>query len=458
MRILIVTIHLKTRPYTELFLKSLSEASMNFNWCDCVVVDNGSNDNIKEITDKYPFVKLITNPENMGVSYAWNQGIRSGFKMDEPQYDYYLICNNDIYWEKYSINNLKDCLRVSNTSDYGWISLMMNDYKEMDKTGIQEIPQLENLYWSMRPDPNDDLSVENLEEIITKAYAPWKDITNFSSMIESRYGSGIREMHPKAPAFVLNRECLRRVGLFEEYNSPVGLHEDADYCERIKRYSDLKIGCCYSSYIHHFSMMTRTKDEFKNDWVEKREIAHTEKWSMPSKAMHTLHDDYGFKLDIGSGERPKEGPNWLHMDIDPKFPHLEFIHDCSKPLPFPDDFLEEIYCSNNLEHIEWRKVPEVLEDWVRCLKSEGTMEIRVPNFKFAVERYMEGSWHLRYDNGPLNLMHLLMGGDQEGPQHVHKALFDYDRLYFLMAQAGLTNIEDVSEPGSWELRMIGEKI
>ena len=458
MKILIGTVNLNNKILTDLFIESVCDAA---SFChsehkiDIVVVDNGSSDDsISYIKSKgyLDYINFIENKTNIGVAGAWNQIIKYGFKDDQPLYDYYFICNNDIYWTKYSITNFIQS--VKSQTEFGCISFMANDYKE-PSVKIPEIQQIENQYWSIRPNPDNIQTKEQIKDILDIVYHTWGGIEEFTEELK-KYGNKLREIHPKAFCFALTKECIKQVGLFDEYNSPVGLHEDVDYHERIRRFSKLKIGMVPNAYVHHMSMMTRTKSNFKNDWVEKREQAFKEKWTVSSKDLHTLQD-IKFKLDIGAGYGPKIEPGWMHLDTDNQFNHIEYLHDCSKTLPFGDNTIDEIYSSNCLEHQEWKKVQDILKDWIRCLKPNGKIEIRVPNFEFAVYRYIEKSWGLRYDTGELNIMHLLMGGDHEGVAHIHKSLFDFDNLSLLMNNAGLKNIKNISQSGSWELRMTGIK-
>lgn len=454
MNILIGTITYNTKPFIELYLKTLVEAMYECRlkgdvFLEGMVIDNGSTDgtNIEELDDKYGYLNISfkRNEKNLGVSSGWNQLIKHGFDhQGKPLFDYYFICNSDIYWTKNSLINMVRCLKQNVKKEFGWISFFMNDYKEPNKTGVIETVNFERLYWSMRPHANSIDGVDHLEQLIDTAYGPWNGVENFSQVLENKYGIELKEMHPKASSFVVSKECIKQVGLFEEYNCPVGLHEDADYRDRIIKFSNYKFGAAYGAYIHHFSMMTRTRTELDDNggWVNNREKAYQEKLSQP------------FKLDIGSGERPHSGPGWYHMDIDTSMPHVEYLHDCSQPLSFPDNLIEEIYCSNNLEHISWKKIPLVLKDWYRCLKPEGKIHIRVPNFRWLCEMYIHDSWKLSFDDkSELNVMHAVFGGDHPGTAHIHKAGFDFNNLYNLLSDVGFINIVDVSLNNSWELRV-----
>jgi len=332
---------------------------------------------------------------------------------------------------------------------------MQNDYKE-DCVKIPQIQQLEQYYWKYRPHADNVKSKEQMLDLVELSYSSFGGIEEFANKLDDDYGSHIHELHPKATCFALSKECIQKVGLFDEYNCPTGLHEDADYVIRLKQ-AGFKTGACYNAYIHHYSMMSRTRSDITtgDSWVNAREKAFQEKWVCSSKDESKLNKI--IRLDIGSGERPRKDGHWYHLDIDPKFDDIEFLHDCSKTLPFGDNTIDEIYCSNNLEHIFHKDVLAVLKDWYNKLKPNGKIEIRVPDFKFACQRYMDKSWGLKFDNSDLNLMHLIMGGDNKGEMHLHKCLFDYETLSKLLYSIGFQNIQNISEQGSWEMRLSAEK-
>lgn len=461
MKLLIGCLSLNTKNFTEIWIETLLKSlNNNYNNIKIVILDNGSNkeNNLIDLQNKYQQIKFLFNKENLGVSSGWNSLIKEGYSNGEFLYDYYLICNNDIYWTEYSLINLIKSLentKHNKVNEYGWISLMQNDYKE-DSVKIPQIQQLEQYYWKYRPHADNVKSKEQMLDLIDLSYSAFGGIEAFADKLNDYYGPHIHELHPKATCFALSKECIQKVGLFDEYNIPVGLHEDVDYCIRVKQ-AGLKFGACYNAYIHHFSMMSRTRSDITtgDSWVNAREKAFQEKWGCSSKDTSNLKPVV--KVDIGSGQRPQDEGHWYHLDIDKHFGHVEYLHDCSKPLPFRNDSIDEIYCSNNLEHIFHKDILIVLKDWYDKLKVGGKIEIRVPNFRFAVGRYLDKSWSFRFDGGQHNLMHLLMGGEAAGPQHIHKCIFDFDILSKLLIDVGFKNIKDISCEGSWELRTSAEK-
>ncbi|MBT6718787.1 MAG: glycosyltransferase family 2 protein, partial [Nitrospina sp.] len=68
-----------------------SLAKLHFKNFEVIVVDNGSMDGSREmIEEKYPWVRLLKNPHNMGFAIACNQGIKAS------NAEYLVLLNNDI--------------------------------------------------------------------------------------------------------------------------------------------------------------------------------------------------------------------------------------------------------------------------------------------------------------------------------------------------------------------------
>lgn len=116
------------------------------------------------------------------------------------------------------------------------------------------------------------------------------------------------------------------------------------------------------------------------------------------------------RLDIGCGRNKKEG----FEGVDIQDYGQEHILDITKPLPFTDKSIEEIYCSHTLEHIDDIKsvieefkrltnkitiiVPHRCHTWANCvghirLFDEDYFRKYLPDFNIKVEPYQaEFGW------------------------------------------------------------------
>jgi SAM-dependent methyltransferase len=79
------------------------------------------------------------------------------------------------------------------------------------------------------------------------------------------------------------------------------------------------------------------------------------------------------KLNVGCGHDIKEG----HINIDYcPGPGVDMVADITRPLPYPDSSVDEIYCAHTLEHIQrWE---DVVIEFYRILRPGGKLIIRVP--------------------------------------------------------------------------------
>ena len=81
------------------------------------------------------------------------------------------------------------------------------------------------------------------------------------------------------------------------------------------------------------------------------------------------------KLNLGCGSDIKKG--WINLDS-LELAGVNVVHNLEKtPLPFEDNFFDEILCQDVLEHLEY--VP-LMKELYRILKPNGQLNIRVPHF------------------------------------------------------------------------------
>ena len=102
------------------------------------------------------------------------------------------------------------------------------------------------------------------------------------------------------------------------------------------------------------------------------------------------------KLHLGCGKRDF-GPDWISIDGG-NFPHLH-SHNITK-LEFEDNTVDLIYSSHVLEYFDRAEVLDVLNEWKRVLKPNGTLRLAVPDFEAMVKLYMNDEYGLNYFLGP----------------------------------------------------------
>ncbi len=103
------------------------------------------------------------------------------------------------------------------------------------------------------------------------------------------------------------------------------------------------------------------------------------------------------KLHLGCGWR-NFGPDWIHIDGG-DYDHLDY-NDITK-LPFEDDSVDLIYSSHVLEYFDREEVLNVLIEWKRVLRQNGTLRIAVPDFESMCNLYIERKISLDKMLGPI---------------------------------------------------------
>ncbi len=83
------------------------------------------------------------------------------------------------------------------------------------------------------------------------------------------------------------------------------------------------------------------------------------------------------KLNLGCGKDIKEG--YINLDI-VSLEGVDVVADIEKELPFEDNYFDEVYSDNVLEHVE--NLDMLLKELHRICKKEGLIHIIVPHFSF----------------------------------------------------------------------------
>lgn len=100
------------------------------------------------------------------------------------------------------------------------------------------------------------------------------------------------------------------------------------------------------------------------------------------------------KLELGSGNRPRDG--YEHLDIDPSCPGLDFCCSFDK-IPVSDNSFDELLSVHSIEHISWRQTIPTLKEWHRVLRSGGLLRIECPNLRWICQSYLDNN-HVWYED------------------------------------------------------------
>lgn len=75
------------------------------------------------------------------------------------------------------------------------------------------------------------------------------------------------------------------------------------------------------------------------------------------------------KLDLGCGKR-KCDPSFVGVDCRP-FEGVDIVHDLTKPWPWENDSVDQVYCSHFIEHLERMERVHFANELFRVLKPGG---------------------------------------------------------------------------------------
>jgi len=142
------------------------------------------------------------------------------------------------------------------------------------------------------------------------------------------------------------------------------------------------------------------------------------------------------KLHLGCGHRYLEG--FVHVDKD-TLPHIEYPDtDLAALHMFKDSTVDLIYTCGSFEYYDRSEALDVLSEWKRVLKKDGTLRISVPNFSSVVEVYQKFG-----DIDGIGILGPLYGKwpISNGDFLYHKTVYDEKSLSKLLSSQGFQDIK-----------------
>jgi hypothetical protein len=140
------------------------------------------------------------------------------------------------------------------------------------------------------------------------------------------------------------------------------------------------------------------------------------------------------KIDLGCGPDYR-GPDCLHLDIRYQN-NVDLIADLKEQLTYsilPNNHFEEVYAYDVLEHFSFDLTVPLLKSWIKLVKPNGKIIIRVPDVMYIWEKIKNGT--LPFFEG----QRLIFGG-QTNPYDYHCAGFHPEYLEGLLLSAGCKEI------------------
>lgn len=187
------------------FLQRLLSSVLDSNPAEAVVVDNDSSDGSRDILARFPSIKTIYNPVNLGFGTAANQGIA------ETHSPFVLVMNVDIEARPGALDQLEQCLTARPEAAAVAPQLLFPDGKI--QPSIRTFPTIGRLF----------LYLSFLDRIFHSSYR-WETVQH-DRMLEVE--------QPMGAALLFRRSALDQIGGFDPQ---FFLYmEDVDLCERLVR-------------------------------------------------------------------------------------------------------------------------------------------------------------------------------------------------------------------------------
>jgi SAM-dependent methyltransferase len=90
------------------------------------------------------------------------------------------------------------------------------------------------------------------------------------------------------------------------------------------------------------------------------------------------------KLHLGCGKRYI--PGYTHIDVI-EYPHIDIVNSVDRLPMIEDESCDVVYSCHVLEHFHKKVIIDVLHEWLRVLKVNGTLRISVPDMQSLLKVY-----------------------------------------------------------------------
>lgn len=161
------------------------------------------------------------------------------------------------------------------------------------------------------------------------------------------------------------------------------------------------------------------------------------------KRLAMLRQKRDLRLHLGAGTRYVDG--WVNIDISSRS-KIDLVLDLRKPLPFPDQCVNQIYSEHMLEHLVRVDALRLLRECRRVMAPGAVIRLGVPDAEVYIRAYAEGDRaffeslkHLGGAVEPLNTrMDVInqmfrMGGD-------HRFAWDFECLEKALVDNGFVDV------------------
>lgn len=388
---------------------------------EVIVVDDGSDHNVqmwlKDYCDR-DGVKCILKSENKGFAHTVNTGIA------QSKGDYLILMNNDVVMIRSVLKHLE---------------------ASFDRDPLVGVVGAKLLY--------PDMKVQHAGVVRMGKTATFIHVNKHAPraapvVCQSKYFVSVT-----GALFTIRRTVLNEIGgLNENYFLAC---EDTEYCLRVWQNGWRVYYCADVEALHQEGGTRGNTDQSKLKKGPQWFLKERETFAKFMVDLPKFNVDYFEErvrdLNAGRDVAPAIAVHEGHVV------ELTQVQTIGAPkLNYPNASVSQINATHCLEHVSWRKVMDVLQDWHRVLKPGGRLEIRTPDLEFIARGYLDGKttkeWPADEEFIKANLhpevipgwwanMKLFAG--QDNPANFHFNCFDFQMLKVCLERAGFGEVKRV---------------
>ena len=183
--------------------------------------------------------------------------------------------------------------------------------------------------------------------------------------------------------------------------------------------------------------------------------------AVPSKTVLNVGCGYPLRQKL---HRHFHGPEWreIRLDLDPAV-QPDIVCSITDISPVAADWVDAVWSSHNLEHLQRHEVPLALAEFLRVLKPHGLLLVTLPDLqqvaRLVVEDRLEESAYVS-QSGPITPLDMIFGHTASlarGNQFMaHRTGFTARSLHKLLIEAGFVEVT-LRQGASFDLWATGYK-
>jgi predicted SAM-dependent methyltransferase len=144
-------------------------------------------------------------------------------------------------------------------------------------------------------------------------------------------------------------------------------------------------------------------------------------------------------LNLGSGPRGIDDDHWVNVD-GYRDKNVHYLVDFGRPLPFPDELFDGVFCEHVLEHFSLEEGQRIAREVHRVLRSGCCFRVIVPDAELVLRRYFEAPDEMVAQRGtgvetPMEIVNLYFRQRYE-----HQFVYDWSTMEKMLLRAGFVAV------------------